>query len=107
MEPMTFDEQGWFGDSLDAAEHEAAARGLRLGCAPDTFLSSAYEAGRELIERGEIGRPLGATARFLVGGPDNWHPNADMFYKAGGGPMPSNSGRTLWPNGSVPVIART
>jgi predicted dehydrogenase len=66
---------------------EAAARGLRLGCAPDTFLSSPYEAGRELIERGDIGRPLGATARFLVGGPDDWHPNADVFYQAGGGPL--------------------
>ena len=66
---------------------DAAARGLRLGCAPDTFLGSSYESGRELIERGDIGRPLGATARFLVGGPDNWHPNADMFYRAGGGPL--------------------
>jgi predicted dehydrogenase len=66
---------------------EAAARGLRLGCAPDTFLGSAYEAGRELIERGDIGRPLGVTARFLVGGPDSWHPNADIFYKPGGGPL--------------------
>jgi predicted dehydrogenase len=74
-------------DEAQSLVDEAAARGLRLGCAPDTFLSSAYEAGRELIERGEIGRPLGVTARFLVGGPDNWHPNADMFYKPGGGPL--------------------
>ncbi len=66
---------------------DAEARGLRLGCAPDTFLSSPYEAGRELLERGDIGRPLGATARFLVGGPDDWHPNADVFYQPGGGPL--------------------
>ena len=66
---------------------EARARGLRLGCAPDTFLSGAYEAGRELIARGAIGEPLGATAALLVGGPDNWHPNADSFYREGGGPM--------------------
>jgi predicted dehydrogenase len=65
----------------------AAERGLRLGCAPDTFLGSAYEAGRELIERGAIGEPLGATAALLVGGPDGWHPNADIFYREGGGPM--------------------
>jgi predicted dehydrogenase len=70
-----------------ALVEEAAARGLRLGCAPDTFLGSAYEAGRDLIERGDIGRPVGATARFLVGGPDTWHPNADVFYQAGGGPL--------------------
>jgi predicted dehydrogenase len=65
----------------------AAEQGLRFGCAPDTFLGSAYEAGRELIERGAIGEPLGATAALLVGGPDGWHPNADVFYRDGGGPM--------------------
>jgi predicted dehydrogenase len=66
---------------------EAERRGLRVGCAPDTFLGAAYDAARELIARGEIGRPLAATATFLVGGPDSWHPNADFFYRAGGGPM--------------------
>jgi predicted dehydrogenase len=66
---------------------EADRRGLRIGCAPDTFLGSAYETARELIARGEIGTPLTATATFLVGGPDNWHPNADVFYRTGGGPM--------------------
>ena len=40
-----------------------------------------------MIERGAIGEPLGATAALLVGGPDNWHPNADSFYREGGGPM--------------------
>jgi predicted dehydrogenase len=65
----------------------AAERGLRLGCAPDTFLGGAYEAGRELIARGAIGEPIGATATMLVGGPDSWHPNADSFYREGGGPM--------------------
>jgi predicted dehydrogenase len=66
---------------------EAARRGLRLGCAPDTFLGSAYQTGRGLIENGVIGAPLGATATMLVGGPDSWHPNADFFYRAGGGPL--------------------
>lgn len=66
---------------------EAGRRGLRLGCAPDTFLGGAYEAGRRLVEEGAIGRPLGAAAAMLVGGPDSWHPNAEMFYRAGGGPL--------------------
>ena len=66
---------------------EADRLGLRVGCAPDTFLGGAYEAGRMLIEQGEIGRPLGAAATMLVGGPDTWHPNADMFFLAGGGPL--------------------
>jgi predicted dehydrogenase len=66
---------------------EADRRGLRIGSAPDIFLGAAYETARELISQGEIGTPLNATATFLVGGPDTWHPNADVFYRAGGGPM--------------------
>jgi predicted dehydrogenase len=65
----------------------AAEGGLRLGCAPDTFLGSAYETGRRLIEEGAIGRPLGAAATMLTSGPELWHPNAEMFYVAGGGPL--------------------
>ena len=66
---------------------EAAAQGLRLGCAPDTFLGSAYETGRSLLESGAIGAPLGATATFLVGGAETWHPDADAFFRPGAGPM--------------------
>jgi predicted dehydrogenase len=66
---------------------EADRRGVRIGCAPDTFLGSAYEMGRQLVAGGDIGVPLGATATILLGGPDAWHPNADDFFRAGGGPM--------------------
>jgi predicted dehydrogenase len=65
----------------------AERRGARVGCAPDTFLGSAYQAGREVLARGEIGVPLGATATILLGGPDTWHPNADDFFRPGSGPM--------------------
>jgi predicted dehydrogenase len=74
-------------DDARSLVREATERGLRLGCAPDTFLGGAYEAGRELLARGAIGEPLGVTAALLVGGPDSWHPNADIFYREGGGPM--------------------
>ena len=60
---------------------------MRLGCAPDTFLGSAYQAGKRLIDEGAIGTPFGANAAILVGGPDAWHPNAEIFYRAGGGPL--------------------
>jgi predicted dehydrogenase len=70
-----------------ALVREAERRKLRIGCAPDTFLGSAYQAGRKLIARGDIGMPLGATATILLGGPDPWHPNADDFFRAGSGPM--------------------
>jgi predicted dehydrogenase len=66
---------------------QARAAGLRIGCAPDTFLGGAYESARAAIERGDIGVPIGATAQMLTGGPEGWHPNADFFYRAGGGPL--------------------
>ena len=66
---------------------EAGQLELRLGCAPDTFLGSAYQAGKKLIDAGAIGTPFGATAAILVGGPDSWHPNAQAFYRAGAGPL--------------------
>jgi predicted dehydrogenase len=65
----------------------ARAAGVRLGCAPDTFLGGAYETARLMIERGDIGVPIGATAEMVTGGPESWHPNADSFYRAGGGPL--------------------
>ncbi len=66
---------------------QAGRLGLRLGCAPDTFLGSAYQVGRRLIDEGAIGTPFGANAAILVGGPDAWHPNAEIFYRRGGGPL--------------------
>jgi len=66
---------------------QAERLGLRLGCAPDTFLGGAYQTGKHLIEQGAIGMPLGAAATILLGGPDPWHPNADIFFRAGGGPL--------------------
>jgi predicted dehydrogenase len=74
-------------DEARGLVEEAERRGLRLGCAPDTFLSTPYETGRRLIADGAIGTPVGAAASMLVGGPDGWHPNAEMFYRAGGGPL--------------------
>ena len=48
---------------------EADRRGLRIGCAPDIFLGSAYQAARALIDEGAIGQPISASATCLVGGP--------------------------------------
>jgi predicted dehydrogenase len=76
--------------SLEAGRalvRQAEEAGLRLGCAPDTFLGAAYEAARAALERGDIGEPIGATATMLTGGPEGWHPNADFFYRVGGGPL--------------------
>ena len=65
----------------------AAAKGLRVGCAPDTFLGAGLQTCRKLIDDGWIGRPLSGTAFMLCRGPEGWHPNPAFFYEAGGGPM--------------------
>ncbi|RYG32343.1 Gfo/Idh/MocA family oxidoreductase [bacterium] len=66
---------------------EADANGVRVGCAPDTFLGSGQQTARAAIEAGLIGTPIGAQAFMIGHGPEAWHPNPDFFYKPGGGPM--------------------
>ncbi|MES2202138.1 MAG: Gfo/Idh/MocA family oxidoreductase [candidate division FCPU426 bacterium] len=65
----------------------AAAKGLRLGCAPDTFLGAGLQTCRKLLDDGWIGKPLGATAFMMGHGMETWHPNPEFFYQPGGGPM--------------------
>ncbi len=66
---------------------EAERLGLRIGCAPDTFLGSAFQAGRALLDEGAIGEPLSVSAAMLVGGQESWHPNPDIFSADGAGPL--------------------
>jgi predicted dehydrogenase len=65
----------------------AAAKGLRVGCAPDTFLGGGLQTCRKLIDDGVIGEPVGATAFMLCHGHESWHPDPAFYYKVGGGPM--------------------
>ncbi|AIE83478.1 Gfo/Idh/MocA family protein [Fimbriimonas ginsengisoli] len=65
----------------------AKAKGLRVGCAPDTFLGAGLQTARKAIDAGEIGTPIGAQGNMLARGPEPWHPNPEFFYKPGGGPM--------------------
>jgi predicted dehydrogenase len=65
----------------------AAAKGVRVGCAPDTFLGAAHQACRRAIDAGRIGRPIAGTAFFATHGMEHWHPNPEFFFKRGGGPM--------------------
>ncbi len=65
----------------------ATARGLRTGCAPDTFLGGGLQTGRKLLDEGAIGRPVAAMVFMLSSGPERWHPNPGFFYQAGGGPL--------------------
>jgi predicted dehydrogenase len=65
----------------------AAEKGLRIGCAPDTFLGAGLQTCRKIIDDGLIGRPLSGTAFMLASGPESWHPNPGFFYRRGAGPM--------------------
>ena len=66
---------------------QAQGAGLRVGCAPDTFLGGGHQTVRGLIDAGAIGRPASATAFMMNHGHESWHPNPDFYYLAGGGPL--------------------
>jgi predicted dehydrogenase len=68
---------------LDAA----SAKGLRVGCAPDTFLGAGIQTCRKVIDDGLIGEPVAASAFMLNHGHEHWHPNVDFYYQPGGGPV--------------------
>ncbi len=65
----------------------AAAKGLRAGAAPDTFLGAGIQTCKRLIDEGAIGEPLSAVAFMMSRGHEHWHPAPEFYYKAGGGPM--------------------
>jgi predicted dehydrogenase len=66
---------------------DAEGAGLRVGCAPDTFLGSGMQTACRLIEQGIIGTPLTALALLQLPGPELWHPNPAFLYAAGAGPL--------------------
>lgn len=65
----------------------AQAKGVRIGCAPDTFLGGGLQTCRKLVDDGAIGRPVAATAFMMTHGPEAWHPDPEFFYQPGAGPM--------------------
>lgn len=74
-------EEGW------AILEAARKKGVRVGCAPDTFLGAGIQTARKVIDAGGIGRPLAFTAFMLSRGVEGWHPNPEFYYEVGGGPM--------------------
>lgn len=65
----------------------ADSRGLRLGCAPDTFLGSGLRTCRQLVDDGAIGEVVGAAAFRVNHGMEHWHANPAFFYQPGAGPL--------------------
>lgn len=75
-----------FAEGRRLADH-AAAKGLRIGAAPDTFLGGGHQEARAAIDEGVIGQPIAGAAFFGRPGHERWHPNPDFYYQPGGGPM--------------------
>ena len=65
----------------------AKSKDLTVGNAPDTFLGSALQTVRKLIDEGWIGDPHSATAFMMSPGHEHWHPDPEFFYQTGGGPL--------------------
>ena len=65
----------------------ANAKGLRVGCAPDTFLGAGIQTARKLLDQGAIGRPVAFAANMQCRGHESWHPSPEFYYEVGGGPM--------------------
>ena len=65
----------------------AAAAGLRVGSAPDTFLGAAHQTVRSIIDEGRIGKVVAGAATFATPGMEMWHPNPFFFFEKGGGPV--------------------
>lgn len=61
----------------------AAAKNLRLSCAPVTWLGEAQQTAWKLIREGKIGPPRVAYATVDWGRIESWHPNPAPFYAAG------------------------
>ena len=74
-------------DEADEVLRLAEERGLRVGCAPDTFLGGGIQTCRKLIDDGWIGTPVAGTAFMMCPGHESWHPNPGFYYLQGGGPL--------------------
>lgn len=84
-----YSEKPLAAELADAKEIVALAetKGLRLACAPSTFLGATVQTAKQALEDGLIGEPVAANAFFMSHGMEHWHPNPESFYQPGAGPM--------------------
>ena len=61
--------------------------GVRVGCAPDTFLGSSLQTARAEVDAGRIGDPIGCSIAFVNRGPEVFHPAPAPFFGPGAGPV--------------------
>jgi len=62
-------------------------KGLRIGCAPDTFLGTGIQTSKYLLDSGAIGTPFAASAFWSAPGHERWHPSPAFYYQNGAGPL--------------------
>ncbi|MBB6673747.1 Gfo/Idh/MocA family protein [Cohnella nanjingensis] len=75
-------------EDADEVLQLAEAKGLLVGCAPDTFLGGGLQTCRKLIDEGWIGTPYSANGTIIMGNAANgMHPNFRNFLKLGGDPI--------------------
>ncbi|MFI5356911.1 MAG: Gfo/Idh/MocA family protein [Opitutales bacterium] len=75
----------------------AAARGLRLSCAPITYMGEGQQTAWKLLRSGAAGPVRLAYAEINHGRIEKWHPNPDPFYAAG----------VIWDVGVYPLTLLT
>lgn len=68
-------------------ERLAQEKGVFLGCSPDVPLGALIQTARSLVDCGEIGTVIGASAHLVKQGVETWHPNPDFLYQPGAGPL--------------------
>ena len=76
--PMALD-----GDQAHELVAIAAARGVRLACAPSTFLGEAQQTAGAIIRRGDLGTVRAVYANVNWGRIETWHPAPIPFYDVG------------------------
>lgn len=61
----------------------AKARGLRLACAPITYMGEAQQTAWKAIREGKLGTVRAIYAEVNHGRIETWHPNPEPFYDVG------------------------
>jgi len=70
-----------------ALRDKALEKGVKVGCAPDTFLGGSHQQARALIDDGSIGNVIAGSCHVMSHGMEDWHPNPDFFFQPGAGPV--------------------
>ncbi len=74
-----------FGEAVGLAGQAASAQ-LMLGSAPDTFLGAAGQTARAVVDSGQLGEIVGASAFVTHSHAEMWHPDPTFLFLPGGGP---------------------